>query len=64
VKNLVLFVLVYAILCALFMTWMLSVGTTRRNPPMEQAPLCFDPFAKYTGIEFEDCGRVNRYWDA
>jgi hypothetical protein len=61
--KLLIFVWLYGLACAALMFWLLQVGT-HRNPPMEQAPLCFDPFAKYTGIEFEDCGRVNRYWDA
>lgn len=25
-------------------------------------PLCFDPFHPFTGVMFEDCSKVNRYW--
>lgn len=31
--------------------------------PVVEVPLCKDPFAEFTGIPFERCDRVNRYWE-
>lgn len=56
-----------AIACLIFLACLANNSTAKTEPVVlkgyEQAPLCADPFAKFTGIQFEFCDRVNRYWD-
>lgn len=60
--------LALAIACLIFLACLANTTRAKTEPvarkAYEQAPLCRDPFAQFTGIEFEDCGRVNRYWNA